>query len=67
MNFNEKLDLLMSVTNTSNSSLAHRISLDASYISRLRRGLRKPPKNADYLLAMADCFSNQSSEQQKTL
>lgn len=56
MMFNEKLDLLMNITNTTNSSLAHSISLDASYVSRLRRGTRAPAKNADYLKAMAVYF-----------
>ena len=48
MRFSEKLDYLMKVTNTTNSALASSTSLDASYISRLRRGVRN-------LLRMKTC------------
>jgi len=34
MTFAEKLDFLMTITNTSNSLLARNISIDASFISR---------------------------------
>ena len=57
MLFSEKLDLLMNITNTSNSSLARSISLDASFVSRLRRGIRTPAKNENYLMSMAAYFS----------
>jgi len=49
MEFYEKLDLLMNITNTKNSSLAHYLKLDPSYISRLRRGERKFPNNIEYI------------------
>lgn len=66
MTFAEKLDLLMNITNTSNSVLARSISMDASFISRLRRGVRTPAKNVNYIQAMADCFSrNCRAEYQK--
>ncbi|MGI6361461.1 MAG: hypothetical protein ACOX05_04055 [Bacillota bacterium] len=45
MTFAKKLDFLMTITKTSNSTLAHNVMLDASYISRLRRGERKRTKN----------------------
>lgn len=57
MNFAEKLDLLMHITNTSNSLLARNLTLDASVISRLRRGVRTPAKNATYLEKMSEYFA----------
>ncbi|WZL72512.1 transcriptional regulator [Clostridiaceae bacterium 35-E11] len=57
MLFSEKLNLLMNINNTTNSSLARSISLDASYISRLRRGIRRPAKNENYLKSIAAYFS----------
>lgn len=57
MTFDKKLDLLMNLTRTSNSLLARNISLDASFISRLRRGVRTPVENAGYIPAMARYFA----------
>ena len=57
MNFFQKLDFLMNLTNTSNSALARYISLDPSHVSRLRSGGRNLAKNADYLPLMADYFA----------
>jgi len=67
--FYEKLDLLMNITKTANSSLAMYTSLDSSHISRLRRGERKLVKDADYLKKMAVYFTNHCTEayQIKTL
>lgn len=62
MNFGEKLDFLMKITNTSNSALALYTSLDASYISRLRRGVRSLPKNENYVPLMADYFAKHCLE-----
>lgn len=59
MKFDEKLRLLMSITNTTNSTLARHVSLDPSFVSRLRRGVRAPSKNENYLRAMAAYFSRQ--------
>jgi hypothetical protein len=59
MKFYEKLDFLMSITKTSNSALSMRISLDASHISRLRRGERKLVRNAEYIKQMAVFFVHQ--------
>jgi len=55
--FSEKLDLLMNLSGTSNSALARHINLDASYISRLRRGNRAPSKNENYLPAISQYFA----------
>ena len=57
MQFSEKLDFLMNVTNTSNSALALNIKLDPSHISRLRRGERGALKNEACIAAMAAYFS----------
>ncbi|MDD3655034.1 MAG: transcriptional regulator [Desulfotomaculaceae bacterium] len=66
MTFAEKLDLLMKITNTTNSMLARNISMDASFISRLRRGIRTPAKNVSYIRAMAAYFiRNCTAEYQK--
>lgn len=62
MEFNEKLDYLMKITKTTNSSLALYTSLDASYVSRLRRGDRKPAKNGNYIMPMAVYFSKHCNE-----
>jgi hypothetical protein len=59
MMFNEKLDLLMNLSGTSNSVLARQVNLDASYISRLRRGDRAPSKNENYLMAISQYFAKQ--------
>ncbi len=63
MGLHKKLDFLMNITKTSNSSLALYTSLDPSYISRLRRGERKLIKDADYLKKMAVYFSKQCVEE----
>ncbi len=57
MTFAEKLDLLMNLTNTSNSMLARNISMDPSFISRLRRGTRAPARNVNYIRVMAQYFT----------
>jgi hypothetical protein len=54
--FNEKLDLLMNILKISNSALARHVSLDPSYISRLRNGHRQPSFEADYLQDMVKYF-----------
>ncbi len=60
--FHMKLDMLMKLTGTKNSTLAMQTSLDASHISRLRRGERRLVRDADYVRAMASCFSRQLGE-----
>mgnify|MGYP000877424121 FL=1 len=57
MRFADKLDLLMNVTRTSNSLLARQTVLDASFISRLRRGERTPPRDASYIRTMSTYFA----------
>lgn len=66
MSFSEKLDMIMNITKTTNSTLAKNISLDASLISRFRRGIRTPSKKENYLIAIASYFSRRiTSEYQK--
>jgi hypothetical protein len=60
--FAEKLDFLMNITKTSNSTLAARVSLDASYISRLRGGKRLMPKDERVMQVMAAYFARHAGE-----
>ena len=53
MEFAEKLDFLMSMTKMTNSTLAHYLVLDTSYISRLRTGKRLMPKSDELIRRMA--------------
>lgn len=57
MNFNEKLILLLKITQTSNKELAKGISVDPSLISLLRSGKRKQPQNMNHIINMAQFFS----------
>ncbi|MDP3386277.1 MAG: hypothetical protein Q8S24_03495 [Eubacteriales bacterium] len=67
MKFSEKLDLLMNMTKTSNSLLSLNTTLDASYISRMRNGKRKPVKKGDYIEKMAEYFSKNLNEKYQLL
>jgi hypothetical protein len=66
MDFSGKLDFLMNLTKTANSMLAKHVSMDASYVSRLRSGARRPAKNADYLRPMASYFARHCTEKFQT-
>lgn len=57
MQFYEKLDFLMNITNTSNSVLGQKLKLDPSYISRLRRGQRNALKDENIIASMAEYFT----------
>jgi hypothetical protein len=69
LQFFEKLDFLMNITNTSNSTLGHKVKLDPSHISRLRRGQRNAPKDESVINRMADHFARhcESYYQRKAL
>lgn len=54
MNFSEKLDLLMTLTGTSNSALGRALSYDPSYISRVRAGKRGLPRRQPFLEPAAE-------------
>jgi len=60
--FAEKLDFLMNMTNTTNSALALNVRLDASHISRLRRGQRRALRNQACIYAMAEYFARHCEE-----
>ena len=47
----------MDITRTTNSALGHRVKLDPSYISRLRRGQRNAVKDEGILGSMAEYFA----------
>lgn len=69
MLFYEKLDFLMNITKTSNSALGHKVKLDASYVSRLRKGQRSALKNIACIKSMASYFARNCKEeyQRKTI
>jgi len=60
--FYEKLDFLMNITKTNNSALSKSIKLDASYISRLRRGTRNALKDKTYINLMAEYFTKRCTD-----
>lgn len=55
--FAEKLNFLMSIIGVSGGELAHAVSLDPSYISRLRSGMRTLPKGQRFLGDIAAFFA----------
>jgi len=55
--FAEKLNFLMSIIGISGGELAHAVSLDPSYISRLRSGKRSLPKGQRFLDDIAAYFA----------
>lgn len=57
MEFCEKLDFLMKLTNTTNSALALYTKVDPSHISRLRRGQRNTLRNTGTIQLMAAYFT----------
>lgn len=63
MKFNDKLDFLMEITKTSNSTLARYLAIDASYISRLRSGKRKLPRNNEIIERMSLFFARNCQEE----
>lgn len=62
MTFADKLNFLMTITRTSNSALAGRVTLDASYISRLRSGKRLMPRDAGVIESMAASLARRCGE-----
>ena len=63
MQFYEKLDFLMNITKTSNSALGHKVKLDASYVSRLRKGQRRALKDFACIKAMAAYLAKNCKEE----
>lgn len=66
MEIYEKLDFIMNLLKVSNSALSLRITLDASHISRLRRGERRLVPDAEYVKDMACFFASRCTEQYQT-
>lgn len=62
MQFYEKLDFLMNITKTSNSALGQKVKLDASYVSRLRKGQRSALKDFSCIHSMAEYFARNCKE-----
>lgn len=65
MQISQKLDVLMGITNTSNSMLARYVSLDPSYISRLRSGARvfvRKETREEYFRSMATYFARRCTQ-----
>ncbi|NLK94484.1 MAG: hypothetical protein GX275_04720 [Clostridiales bacterium] len=56
MKFNQKIDFLLKITGIANNTLAKAVSLDSSYISRLRKGTRVPSRKQNYIKNMALFF-----------
>lgn len=56
MIFSDKLNFLIDITHTRNNALAAAVNIDASHVSRLRRGNRTPPENQNYVLLMSRYF-----------
>ena len=59
MTFANRFDLLMRISNTSNNALAKYLSMDPSYISRLRRGERNRPRHHDYVVSLCTFLAKQ--------
>ena len=59
MTFSEKLDFLMTLTGTSNSTLGRALSYDASYISRVRAGKRGLPRRQPFVKPAAEYFGRE--------
>ncbi|MCR5099805.1 MAG: hypothetical protein K6B41_00460 [Butyrivibrio sp.] len=57
MNVSEKIDFLMNLTGTKNSSLGKALCFDPSYISRIRSGNRGIPKNQPFTRPVAAFFA----------
>ncbi len=55
--FAQRLDFIMNLTNTKTSVLARAASIDSSYVSKLRNGSRKLPKDPVFLTDMCDYFA----------
>ena len=66
--FGKKLDFLMTITNTKNSTLGRLLSFDPSYISRIRNGSRKLHLNESITMTISSFFAQAIKEPyQKTV
>ncbi len=62
MDFGERLSLLMEQQGISNTRLARALSVDASLVSKWRKGIRVPPKNSVYLERIAEFLAEQARQ-----
>ena len=53
MEFKDKLNFLMKITQVSNKEISKAIAVDPSLVSLLRSGKRKPPQNNIHIINMA--------------
>ena len=63
--FGERLDAVMRLTELSNVRFGKMISMDASYISRFRNGLRSPRSNPDAVSAICRVLFERLSQQER--
>lgn len=57
MLFSEKLIYLQQIANVSNKELAAALSVDPSFVSRMRNQRKKPPNNIRHIKNMSECFA----------
>ena len=62
MKFNEKLDFLMNLTNTSNVALGNITAFDSSYISRIRSAKRGTPKDPEFFKITSSYFIKKAQQ-----
>ena len=58
MRFNEKLNLLMKMSNTTNMLLAEALGIDPSLVSRWRTGSREPNFHSRYIISIGAYFAS---------
>lgn len=63
--FSQKLDTMMKITNTRNSTLGKALMFDPSYISRIRSGNRKVPKDRQMVSAISWFFAGTITEEKQ--
>lgn len=63
MEFKDKLNFLMKITQVSNKELSKAIAVDPSLVSLLRSGKRKPPQNNIHIINMAIFFVKKLTHQ----
>ena len=63
MEFKDKLNFLMKITQVSNKELSKAIAVDPSLVSLLRSGKRKPPQNNIHIINMANFFVKKLTNQ----
>lgn len=62
MHFNEKINLLMKMANTTNTKLAEALGIDPSLVSRWRTGAREPGDDSRYIQLIGVYFASQARQ-----